>query len=89
MTDLDVMSLARLTLGTGLLVGLPVILTVAFVGLAMSLVMALTQIQEQALSFVPKLVAGAVVALATGPWMLQRLTDMTVQILTSLGNPGP
>lgn len=89
MTDLDVMSLARLTLGTGLLVGLPVILTVAVVGLAMSLVMALTQIQEQALSFVPKLVAGAVVALATGPWMLQRLTDMTVQILTSLGNPGP
>lgn len=89
MNELDVMALARLTLGTGLVVGLPIISTVAVVGLAMSLVMALTQIQEQSLSFVPKLVAGAVVALASGPWMLRKLTDMTVQILSSLGNPGP
>ena len=85
----DVMALARLTLGTGLACAMPVIVAVAAVGLAMSLVMALTQIQEQSLSFVPKLIAGVITLLATGPWMLQKLTDMTVQILTNLGKPGP
>lgn len=88
MTELDVMSLARLTLGTGLLVGMPIILTVAVVGLVISIGMALTQIQEQALSFVPKLIAGAVAALLSGPWMMQKMTDMTVYILSSLAERG-
>lgn len=45
------------------------------VGLVVSLFQALTQIQEQTLTFVPKIIATIVVLMITAPWMLELLTE--------------
>ena len=56
MNSAEVLEICRHTLLTLLLVGSPVILVALVVGLAISLVQALTQIQEMTLSFVPKII---------------------------------
>jgi len=47
------------------------------VGLVVSVFQAVTQIQEQTLSFIPKICALVLVLLVTGPWMLTTVTDWT------------
>ena len=49
--------------------------TAFFVGLVMSVIQAATQIQEQTLSFVPKLIAVVAVLVLLGPWMGQEVID--------------
>ena len=69
------------------LVSMPILVAVGAVGLVVSLIQALTQVQEQSLSFVPKLLAGVGTVLILGSWMLTVLTDLAVMLLGSLGNP--
>lgn len=52
-----------------IVISAPTILASMFLGLAIALFSATTQIQEQTLSFVPKMIAVFVVMAATGPWM--------------------
>jgi flagellar biosynthetic protein FliQ len=54
------------------------------VGMAASIVQAATQVQEQSLSFVPKVGALMAVLLVMGSWMLTKLVDLTHVLLTSL-----
>ena len=61
---------------TLLIVG-PILLIGMVIGLLISLVQAVTQIQEQTLSFVPKLVAMATAIVIVMPWMFQRLIEYT------------
>lgn len=56
----------------------PLMLTALFVGLVISLIQALTQIQESTLSFVPKVLAMLAVLAITLPFMVEKLTDYTV-----------
>lgn len=58
---------------TGLLVSLPILGITMVVGLVISILQVVTQVQEMSLSFVPKLVAAGVAVLAFGPWMLAQL----------------
>ncbi|GMA61552.1 flagellar biosynthesis protein FliQ [Alicyclobacillus fastidiosus] len=62
----------------------PVLLLGLAVGLLVSIFQATTQIQEQTLAFVPKIVAVIVALLIFGPWMLTNLTDFTTNILSNL-----
>lgn len=62
---------------TGFLVCLPVLGISMAVGLVVSIVQVLTQIQEVSLSFVPKLLAAAVALVAFGPWMLRTVCAFT------------
>jgi flagellar biosynthetic protein FliQ len=55
----------------------PVLGVSLVIGLAISLIQAVTQIQEATLTFVPKLLAIAVVLVFAGNWMLQTLMDFT------------
>lgn len=59
----------------GLMVSAPLLLTALLVGILISLLQALTQIQEQTLTFIPKLVAVALVLLLTMPWMIRSLVQ--------------
>lgn len=54
------------------------------VGVLISIVQAVTQIQEQTLSFVPKLLALAAVLVVGGPWMVDILTQYTRDLWTSI-----
>jgi flagellar biosynthetic protein FliQ len=69
-----------------LLVAAPMLLVAIAVGLIVSVFQTVTQIQEQTLSFVPKLVAVAVTFLVALPWIMQLLVQYTTELLRSLPN---
>lgn len=62
----------------------PILLTALVVGLIISLIQAVTQVNEMTLSYVPKIIAIAVVIVIAGPWMLQTLLDFTTHLFSSL-----
>ena len=67
-----------------LLVAAPLLVTALAVGVIVSLVQAITQLQEQTLTFIPKLVALALVFVLTLPWSLAKLTGYLAGILRTL-----
>jgi flagellar biosynthetic protein FliQ len=69
---------------TGLLVSLPVLGLTLVVGLAVSVLQVLTQVQEMSLSVVPKLVAAGVAIVVFGPWMLRALCQFAVQLWSQI-----
>ena len=71
----SVLTFGREALTLLLMISLPVLLTVMAVGLVVSIFQAVTQINENTLSFVPKLVAAVLVFLIAGPWMLSTVVD--------------
>jgi flagellar biosynthetic protein FliQ len=71
-----------------LMIAAPLLVTALVVGVLVSLVQALTQIQEQTLTFIPKLVAVAVVLLLCMPWMVRQLVQYVIgafDLLPGLG----
>ena len=68
------------------LVAAPVLLAALFVGLFIGMLQAATQINENTLSFIPKLFAMAAVLFITGPWMLQTLVSFTRNLISSIPN---
>ncbi|CAB5692145.1 flagellar biosynthesis protein FliQ [Comamonas aquatica] len=75
MTPQMVLTFGREALTLLLMISLPVLLTVLAVGLVVSIFQAVTQINENTLSFVPKLVAAVLVFAIAGPWMLSTVVD--------------
>jgi flagellar biosynthetic protein FliQ len=69
---------------TGLMVCLPVLGITMLVGLVVSVLQVVTQIQEMSLSFVPKLVAAGLAIVAFGPWMLRTLCRFTVTLWSQI-----
>ncbi len=67
----------------------PFLGVVLAVGLVMSLLQSVTSIQEQTLTFVPKLIALAAVLLLLAPWTLRLLSEFTVQNIARMGAMGP
>ena len=65
---------------TGLLVCLPVLGLVTAVGLAVSLLQVVTQVQEMSLTFVPKLLTAGIALIFFGPWMLRTLSQFTTRL---------
>ncbi|GAB6152490.1 flagellar biosynthesis protein FliQ [Desulfosporosinus burensis] len=88
MTQNQVLYMAREAVGAVLLVGGPVLGVSLLVGLLVSIFQSMTQIQEQTLTFIPKVIAVAVVMLVLGPWMLSVLTAYTSNLLTQLATFG-
>ncbi len=65
-------------------VAAPVLLVALVVGLAVSLLQAVTQINEATLSFVPKLLAVLTALAVAGPWMISVLVDWIREVITSI-----
>lgn len=65
---------------TAVKIAAPILITVMVVGIIISIIQATTQIQEQTLTFVPKLIAGALVGVICGSWMLHTLVTFTERI---------
>jgi flagellar biosynthetic protein FliQ len=59
------------------------------VGLAISILQATTQVQEQTLSFVPKIVATFVAIIATGSWIASMVANFAISIIENIPNMGP
>jgi flagellar biosynthetic protein FliQ len=79
-----VVTFGRQAMETMLIVSAPMLLVALGVGLSVSLLQAITQINEATLSFLPKLVAVSVTLIVIGPWMLSMLTDYIARTLTGL-----
>lgn len=78
--------LGREALWTMLLIGSPVLVAGLIVGLAVGLFQALTQIQEQTVAFVPKIIAMLLVLSASLPWLITRMVHYTQELIS--GIPG-
>jgi flagellar biosynthesis protein FliQ len=79
-----VLELCTQALELSLRVGLPLLVAGLVVGLAVSVFQAVTQIQEQTLSFIPKILALAGVLIVLGPWMLNQLLSYTTDLWASI-----
>ena len=88
MTPEAVLTLARESLWVAIAVGAPALLAALAVGVAISLFQALTQIQENTLSFLPKLVAILLVQLLTLPFAISMLGDFTRALFGRIASSG-
>jgi flagellar biosynthesis protein FliQ len=79
-----VVDLARNAVMLALMMAGPMLIIALLVGVGISVVQAVTQIQEQTLSFVPKLFAVAGTFLVALPWMLQLAIRYTTELFRSL-----
>ena len=79
-----VVDLARNAIMLALLISGPMLVVALLVGLTISILQAVTQIQEQTLASVPKLVAVSGVFLLALPWILQLLVKYTTELFRSL-----
>jgi flagellar biosynthetic protein FliQ len=84
MTPTDAVDIAREAIVVSLKLGAPVMLVSLGVGLAISLVQALTQIQEMTLTFVPKIFVIFLTMLIFLPFMLSTLTGFTHELVSRI-----
>jgi flagellar biosynthetic protein FliQ len=81
-----VVSLATQAMSLALKLSIPLLGVGLIVGVLISIVQAVTSIQEQTLSFIPKVLAMAAVLVIGGPWMLNQLMSYTAQLWQSIPN---
>jgi flagellar biosynthetic protein FliQ len=86
MTQGVLMDLAQNSIRVVLLVSAPILGLSLIVGLAVSIFQATTQIQEQTLSFIPKILAVVVSLAVFGNWMLNVLVEYTRDLFLNLNN---
>jgi len=86
MSQDQVLSIFKEALWVTLQVAGPVLIISIIVGLVISVIQAATQIHEQTLTFVPKLIAIAIVLLLTGTWVMNVMNDFTKQIFEVIAN---
>ena len=79
-----VVNLAMQAMQVALKVGGPVLIVGLVIGLVVSVFQAVTQIQEQTLSFIPKIIGLAVVIIVAGPWMLGQMLVYTEELWSSI-----
>lgn len=84
MNELVIMTIVKKALITGVTVGGPILIISLVVGIIISIFQATTQIQEQTLTFVPKLIAIILVLVLGGPWMLNKLVMLTNELFQSI-----
>ena len=79
-----VVNLAMQAMQLALKLGGPVLIVGLVIGLIISVFQAVTQIQEQTLTFIPKIVAMGVTLVVAGPWMLGQVVAYTQQLYSSI-----
>jgi flagellar biosynthesis protein FliQ len=79
-----VVNLASQAMSLALKIAGPLLLVALVIGLVISIFQAVTQIQEQSLSLIPKIAGVAVVIVLLGPWMLGQLVAYTTALYTAI-----
>jgi flagellar biosynthetic protein FliQ len=85
MTQALAIQLARDAIVLAIMTSAPLLLVAVSVGVLVSVVQTVTQIQEQTLSFVPKLFAVAVAFLMSLSWLIQQMTRYCVDLFSRMG----
>ncbi len=84
MVGQDGVEIVRLALLEALILATPILGAGLVVGLTVSLFQAVTQIQEQTLTFVPKIIVMIVVAILLLSWITIRMTEFAVEMFTGM-----
>lgn len=84
MTEQTVIDLAGKAIMVAMQVAAPALITTLVVGLGVSIIQAATQINEQTLTFIPKIILLSVVLAIAGPWIIQTMMNFTVEIISSI-----
>lgn len=84
MTPESVLTMGRQAIEVTLMVAAPMLLLALIIGLIVSIFQAATQINEQTLSFIPKLIGVLVALVIAGPWMLSIMLDYMRQMFTNI-----
>ena len=84
MTPTTVIDLGRQALELTLLVSAPLFIAALVTGLVVSIFQAATQINEQTLSFVPKLIATFITLVVAGPWMITMMTEFIQRLFENI-----
>jgi flagellar biosynthetic protein FliQ len=85
MTEEMVMSLASEAIKTTVYLAGPLLLTAMAIGILVSLIQAITQINESTLTFIPKMVAVIIVLIVMAPWMLDVMQQYAISIFGGAG----
>lgn len=72
------------TFKIALILSLPALLVGMFLGLAVSIFQATTQINEMTLSFIPKIIGVVIVIILTMPWMMNEMQDFTIRMFNMI-----
>lgn len=86
MSDAQVLTIIVEALAVATKLAAPILLVTLVVGVVVSVIQTVTQIQEQSLSFVPKLIGAAAVLVLGGHWMLQEVVGWVTRLWTSIPN---
>ncbi len=84
MSQGEILTIMQQAIYTILKVGAPMMITALVVGLLISIFQAMTQINEQTLVFVPKILAVLLALVLFGSWMMTTLIEFTVKLFDSL-----
>ncbi|MGI4789186.1 MAG: flagellar biosynthesis protein FliQ [Janthinobacterium lividum] len=84
MHELQAMDLARRSMMIALQLSMPILVLSLTIGVIVSLFQAVTQIQEQTLTFVPKIIVLVLALTVLGPWMLHTIVGFTAGLFNSL-----
>lgn len=83
-----VIHIGRQAIQAVLLTSAPMLIAALVIGLIISIFQAATQINEQTMTFIPKIVAVFVTALIFGPWILELLVTFTTDLFTQIASVG-
>lgn len=75
-------------LWNSMLIAGPVLAAALVVGLIISVLQVATQLQEMTLSYVPKMLTAAIVLILLGPWMVHRLTQFAIEMISIIPSLG-
>lgn len=84
MTDQAVIDLGSRAIWVALQVSAPALLATLFIGILVSIFQAATQINEQTLSFIPKILVLTVALVLCGPWILQVMIGFTTDVFNGI-----
>ncbi len=84
MTDVQVIEILQGALAIGTKLSAPILITSLMIGVVISVIQTVTQIQEMSLTFVPKLVGVAVVMMVSGAWMIRELVGWVTSLWQSI-----
>lgn len=85
MTESIAIEIGKNALLTAIKIASPILGVGLFVGFSVGVFQAVTQINEMTLTFIPKIMAVALVILYLMPWMIQELTGFMIQMITLAG----
>ncbi len=88
MNEAVVLGLAKQALIVSLEIGAPILGVSLVIGIVVSIIQAVTQVNEMTLTFVPKLIGVFVAMLIFGPWMMETLLNFSAGLFANMANYG-